>query len=217
MIESSQTSPPSPPASSAGGRKQDPAKERILQVATELFSARGYADVSMQEIANAAGMTKAALYYHFDDKKALFVGVFVRTLTAFTEQMYAAIDANRPLAETLRAIASFVVANGRGEGRRVNTDVHTFISPEERALVFREIEHPSLAFIRFLEDQQARGLIAPEVDVGFAGPLFISMISGQVRRFTAASMSGLPLPDMTDDQIAANIVEIFLHGICAHT
>ncbi|HWV35368.1 MAG TPA: hypothetical protein VNZ55_07040, partial [Thermomicrobiales bacterium] len=78
-------------------------------------------------------------------------------------------------------------------------------------------EHPSLAFIRFLEDQQARGLIAPEIDVGFAGPLFMSMISGQVRRFTAASMIGLPLPDMTDDQIAANIVEIFLHGVCAHT
>ena len=46
-----------------GGRK------RILAAARELFAGRSYTDVSMQDVASAAGVTKAALYYHFTNKQ----------------------------------------------------------------------------------------------------------------------------------------------------
>lgn len=194
-------------------KKPDLAKDRILDIAFSLFSKRGYAGVSMQEIANDVGMTKAALYYHFADKKALFLGVFMRSLSTFTEQMNASIAADLPLDTTLRQIATFVLEHGRGEGRRINTDVHTFVLPEERATVFAHVEHPSAAIMRYLEAQQVAGHIRPDVDVGFAGPLFLSMISGQVRRFSAASINGLPLADMSDEETAGKIVTIFLDGI----
>ncbi|MEJ7839660.1 MAG: helix-turn-helix domain-containing protein, partial [Thermomicrobiales bacterium] len=47
------------------------ARSRILEQSLALFSVRGFADVSMSEIANAAGITKAALYYHFSGKEEL--------------------------------------------------------------------------------------------------------------------------------------------------
>ena len=53
-------------AAEVGGRA------RILQVARAAFVERGYAAVSMQELAGAAGLTKAAIYYHFRDKQELF-------------------------------------------------------------------------------------------------------------------------------------------------
>jgi outer membrane protein TolC/AcrR family transcriptional regulator len=47
-------------------------KETIIQVAMALFARKGFAGTSMREIAGAADVTKAALYYHFPDKESLF-------------------------------------------------------------------------------------------------------------------------------------------------
>ena len=41
---------------------------RIVGEATCLFVVRGYRGISMREIAEAAGISKAGLYYHFKDK-----------------------------------------------------------------------------------------------------------------------------------------------------
>ncbi|MEV0286010.1 MULTISPECIES: TetR family transcriptional regulator [unclassified Kribbella] len=45
--------------------------ERILEAARILFAARGYRASSMQAIADEVGITKAALYYHFDSKEEI--------------------------------------------------------------------------------------------------------------------------------------------------
>ena len=50
-------------------------KERILQVALELFAQKGYEAVSVGDIAGALGLTKGALYRHFDSKQAIFDGI----------------------------------------------------------------------------------------------------------------------------------------------
>ncbi|WP_167959070.1 TetR/AcrR family transcriptional regulator [Anaerosporobacter faecicola] len=47
-------------------------KERILQVALNLFSQYGYNASSMNDIAKELGITKTALYRHYDSKQALF-------------------------------------------------------------------------------------------------------------------------------------------------
>jgi AcrR family transcriptional regulator len=53
----------------AGGR------ETILDEAAKLFSQKGYKGVSIRDIAQACGMTNAALYYHFKNKEALYLAV----------------------------------------------------------------------------------------------------------------------------------------------
>jgi len=40
-------------------------RQRIIDIALELFATRGYAGTSMRDIAAELGVTKAALYYHF--------------------------------------------------------------------------------------------------------------------------------------------------------
>jgi AcrR family transcriptional regulator len=44
-------------------------RERIQAVALELFAAQGYDKTSLREIAERLGVTKAALYYHFQSKE----------------------------------------------------------------------------------------------------------------------------------------------------
>ena len=43
-------------------------KERILECALELFYAKGYDAVGVQEIAERSGITKPTLYYYFGSK-----------------------------------------------------------------------------------------------------------------------------------------------------
>lgn len=50
-------------------------RTRIRQVAIELFSAQGYEQTSLREIADRVGLTKASLYYHYPSKQALLLAV----------------------------------------------------------------------------------------------------------------------------------------------
>lgn len=46
-------------------------RDRILEVALELFSGRGFSRTSVRSIAHEAGITDAALYYHFSSKEEI--------------------------------------------------------------------------------------------------------------------------------------------------
>ena len=63
-------------------------REQILDAATGLFIQQGYHGLSMRQIAEALGVTKAALYYHFEDKEQLFLAV----LTAYLKRLEVTLD-----------------------------------------------------------------------------------------------------------------------------
>ena len=50
-------------------------REQVLNVALAVFAQRGYHTTSMNDIADAAGVTKPVLYQHFDSKRALYIAV----------------------------------------------------------------------------------------------------------------------------------------------
>jgi AcrR family transcriptional regulator len=47
-------------------------RERILDAAMEIFARYGYRRASMDQVADAAGLTRQAVYHHFQSKEALF-------------------------------------------------------------------------------------------------------------------------------------------------
>ncbi|MHB8438307.1 MAG: TetR/AcrR family transcriptional regulator [Acidimicrobiales bacterium] len=53
--------------------RADERRQQLLDVALGLFSARGFKATTMDEIAEAAGVTKPLLYQHFASKRALYV------------------------------------------------------------------------------------------------------------------------------------------------
>ncbi|MCF7796154.1 MAG: TetR/AcrR family transcriptional regulator [Lentisphaeria bacterium] len=50
-------------------------KDKIKETAARLFADKGYTSTSLREIAEAVGVTKAALYYHYPNKEAIFRAV----------------------------------------------------------------------------------------------------------------------------------------------
>ena len=61
------------PASDRSGTR-----ERILDVALDLFTEQGYDKTSLREIAQQLGISKAALYYHFASKEDILMALHVR-------------------------------------------------------------------------------------------------------------------------------------------
>ncbi len=59
--------------------KQEDTKQVILEKALELFSAKGYDSVSMDEIAKAVGVKAPSLYNHFSGKRAIFDAIVEST------------------------------------------------------------------------------------------------------------------------------------------
>ncbi|HEY7489329.1 MAG TPA: helix-turn-helix domain-containing protein [Streptosporangiaceae bacterium] len=57
------------------GQRSD-TREKIQQLALELFSEQGYDQTSLREIAERLGVTKAALYYHFKSKEDIVASLF---------------------------------------------------------------------------------------------------------------------------------------------
>ena len=50
-------------------------KPAILQVATKLFSKKGFKDTSIADLANAIGTAQGTIFYHFNSKEQLFLSV----------------------------------------------------------------------------------------------------------------------------------------------
>jgi TetR/AcrR family acrAB operon transcriptional repressor len=72
-------------------RTKDEAREtrnRILDAAERLFSDRGVSRTSLEDVAQAAGVTRGAVYWHFRDKSDLFAAM-VNRVTLPMEEMVA--------------------------------------------------------------------------------------------------------------------------------
>ncbi|HTU88190.1 MAG TPA: helix-turn-helix domain-containing protein [Solirubrobacteraceae bacterium] len=58
--------------------EQPSTRDRILDIALELFSEQGYDQTSLRDIAERLGTTKAALYYHFARKEDILLELHMR-------------------------------------------------------------------------------------------------------------------------------------------
>jgi len=78
----------------------------ILEVALELFAARGYDAVGVQEIVEAAGVTKPTLYHYFGSKRGLLEALVREHAGAFLGELRGAAAYGRNLPATLDRVAA---------------------------------------------------------------------------------------------------------------
>ena len=95
-----------PPRPAAPGRPKDPEKRAaILEAAMALFPARGYDGVSMDAIAQQAGVSKLTVYSHFADKEALFAAAVTECCEQQLPHRVFEPSLDQPVHEALTAIA----------------------------------------------------------------------------------------------------------------
>jgi len=67
-----------PPQVDAKAVQSSDTKQRILDVALDLFTEQGYDGTSLRQIAEQLGVTKAAIYYHFESKEDILMALHMR-------------------------------------------------------------------------------------------------------------------------------------------
>ncbi|MFF8696889.1 TetR/AcrR family transcriptional regulator [Streptomyces sp. NPDC015144] len=147
-------------------------RQRIQDVALELFAEQGYEKTSLREIAERLDVTKAALYYHFKTKEDILVGIFE--------------DLNRPVEE--------LVAWGQEQPRTLETK-------KELLHRYSEALVEAAPLFRFMQENQAAvrdlsiGVTIKERVIALVGLLQEpdASLADQVRCFTAlvASHAGM--------------------------
>lgn len=91
----------------AAGESRD---DQLVAIAGALFAEKGYEGTSLRDIAEAAGMTKAALYYWFPEKEALFQRVVAARMEILMERAQEAVgDVTSPMEKIRR----FMLSNAR--------------------------------------------------------------------------------------------------------
>lgn len=70
--------------------------------AARVFQEKGYRGTTVQDIADAVGMLKGSLYYHFDNKEEIFYEIIHDPLSHFVSQMAEVVALDLPPAEKLR-------------------------------------------------------------------------------------------------------------------
>jgi len=86
-------------SSAPGYQRLDPGarRDQILDAASALFAERGYEEVSIEEIARAAGVTRGLVHHYFGGRKQVYVALLERLGAAHEERL------PRPVGRSARA------------------------------------------------------------------------------------------------------------------
>jgi TetR/AcrR family transcriptional regulator len=92
------------------GRRRDApgTREALLAAGTELFAERGYEGVPVWAIAQAAGVNKAMISYHFGGKRKLYLAIVNASFAEIVTTVERLADSSRPAPELLRELVAAV-------------------------------------------------------------------------------------------------------------
>jgi AcrR family transcriptional regulator len=179
----------------------------ILAKARRLFMQRGYASVSVGEVAEAVGVTKPTLYYHFGDKEGLYAEVLrdlMREIGGYVRQVTETEHLVRLRLYEL-ALGYFLHANATMEP--MLRDTTELLGTERAASVWEAYEREMLTPIRGLMREGMRRGEMREEDPEMLTRAFLSLLDG----FTAPGGRGAR--DENGHRHAAKmVVTLFLDG-----
>jgi AcrR family transcriptional regulator len=186
-------------------------RARVLREARALFLDLSYAEVSMQQIADAAGMTKASLYYHFKNKEALFAEVAVEEILRLVDGVKQELDTAGSFQDGLTRIAAFIFGAARSDFGRLMTDFRRHVAQNDHVELHRGIAGlDPLDLLRpFFIRAQANGELR-EINIDVAIISFFGLVGGTLK-FCMENATELDL----GLDAAEGLVDIFVNGVGA--
>lgn len=139
-------------------------KEQIVEVAARLFVDRGYKGISMREIAQAAGLSKAGIYHHFRDKESLFLAVLTANLQRIERLIEAACQEQSSARARLHAILTGIFALPPAQRAiiRLASQEMAALSPKARREFARVYRHAFVdRIVAILQEGIERGEVRP--------------------------------------------------------
>ncbi|MFD7923662.1 TetR/AcrR family transcriptional regulator [Streptomyces sp. NPDC059740] len=137
-----------------------PVVQRLLATATRLFAEQGYDRTSVQEIVDAAGVTKGALYHYFGSKDDLLHEVYGRVLRLQQDRLDHFVGQDAPVEQRLRDAAADVVVTtieNLDDTKIFFRSMH-HLAPEKQKQVRAERRRYHQGFRALIEEGQRSGV-----------------------------------------------------------
>ncbi|OON82436.1 TetR/AcrR family transcriptional regulator [Streptomyces tsukubensis] len=185
-----------------------PVPQRLLAAATRLFAEQGYDRTSVQEIVEAAGVTKGALYHYFGSKEDLLQEVYARVLRLQQERLDAYVDAPDPVETRLRAAAADVVVttiDNLDDAAIFFRSMH-HLSPEKNKQVRSERRRYHERFRALVEEGQRQGTFSTETPAD----LVVDYHFGSVHHLSTWYRPG---GSLTPQQVADHLADLLLRAL----
>jgi len=175
--------PVSPPASALPAseftHRKAITRDRIIRAAMQLFATQGFEHASVTQIARKAGVSRAAIFWHFGDKATLFSETCREFLVPFREMLAASldhVDAEKRLSELFAVYEDFVTSNREA--------IHSFVrwmfeSPALRNTLQRTLLDLHEIFMRDVRDT-LREVLPPDQDAETLATGVVSLLDGNL-------------------------------------
>lgn len=177
--------------------------EEILAAAIQVFSHKGYAAASLQDVADAVGLLKGSLYHYISSKESLLYRIFQESHTQAADLM-AAIDdlglaPDERLREFVRRLTLFYAENRERASLYFSEWRH--LTGEDRTTVMKQRQDFELYVRDIIQQAHDQGLAKEGLDVNLATRYLLTAVNGVVIWFRP----GGPFPAT---QVAEQIAEM---------
>jgi AcrR family transcriptional regulator len=192
---------------------QTDTRSRILAEAEHCFAVEGYDGVSMRQIAEAAGVTKANIYYYFRDKESLYLEVLQADMEAFIGALTVAAAVPGTCRQRVASVADAFSHIMRDKTSIIQLTLRQFggLEPELRGLVNRYREELILPIAGLLAEGVRSGELRA-LDPALAAFSFLGMLS----IFQASYLLDIPLHRPVAEALD-EAVALFFDGAAATT
>lgn len=192
-----------------------PKRRQVLDAARELFLARGYGAVSMDAVAQRAGVSKATLYAHFLSKDDLFATMMgeCSVVDMISERLLASppVDLRAALTAIGQMVLSFLLQEQTIAMFRIAIAESGRFPQLGRAFYAQGPLRGIERLRRWIAQQQAAGHVRADADPEVAAQQFADLLRGPL--FMRATLA-LPSPptEAEVDRAVAAAVETWLRA-----
>ena len=166
-------------------------RDSILDAAEKLFVEQGVSRTTLQHIATAAGVTRGAIYWHFDDKGALFNAMMERAILPLEAEMQVLdqVESDDPLVDLRNHMLAVLDRTVNDPGARRVFEIATlkveFVGEMDAV---RQRRQDNLANWKSRAERRIRlaadkGLIARDIDAARVALGLWTMIDGLIRNW----------------------------------
>lgn len=184
----------------------DGQRELILDRAAALFARGGYPGTSMNQVAEACGLSKATLYHYYRDKYELLVSIADGHVTRLRAVVDEALAEESTPDGQMRALVRRLVeeyANAQNEHRVLTEDVK-FLQPEDRERVLGKEREVVAGFARVV------AALRPDLkDAAMSKPLTMLLFGMVNWMFTWMKPDGA----LAYEDMAPVVADLFLGGL----
>lgn len=185
-------------------------REHILRAALKTFAECGYAAASVQQIVDAAKVSKPSLYYYFKDKAGLFEALVERAHTERYELLKQASDRGFCTVDKLREMAVALFDYSAGNGALMRLAFSTAFAAAGEVPGRTKCREKGKRNYEFVRGLIQGGQEAGELTSAFTADELAMGYYGQLNTYI---MVRLLLPESPLDRRAGErIVELFLQG-----